>query len=50
MATDKQRELFSNSKSSELENAGKYLRETKCKWVYKIEKLVQTGEEEEKVL
>jgi hypothetical protein len=47
MATNKQGKLFSNNKTSELENAGKYLHETKCKWEYKIEKLVQTGEEEE---
>jgi hypothetical protein len=46
MATNIQRILFSNNKTSELGNAGTYLHETKCKWEYKIEKFVQTGEEE----
>jgi len=50
MTTNIQRKLFSNNKTSELENAGKYLHETKCKWEYKLEKLVQAGEEEEKML
>jgi hypothetical protein len=38
------RKLISNTETLELENLGKFLYKTKCKWEHKIENLMQNGE------